>query len=423
VLILLADNALSFRMALQGSAPDRNTTNNNNNEQIVSPTSTTPTVLACGYRQIVAPKSGLTFPTFLVSLDDQHQAEAVWRSKRDFLLLGRVSKLGHHLPKAAMKKLSEPSNFPWKRPGVELPYYANSKSNSKSNNHYHVSMKKSLLQLDQFLQQLAASKDIEIQEAWEKFCRPGDTEGLVPLEEEKVDSETGESSVGDAVCTTATGTTTTSQHQSSRLGQYFCSKENAQQVVRTALDKVEVYLLKKDKSVPLFFLEPSCGHGDIVVALVNELAARKVPPSRVSIHGFDIDPNAIRTCQNLQISSSNNDYSISWTCQNFLDTTIIPKDWQITTQKEKEPVVVCLGGPPYTTGAGSGVDMQRDLPTQFLEHCRNEWNTSVVCFLLPARYRDISANCETYDLASSTFFFQGSTRVTQPSILQCYSLE
>jgi hypothetical protein len=172
----------------------------------------------------------------------------------------------------------------------------------------------------------------------------------------------------------------------------------------------------------IIFVEPSCGKGDIVNNLIYELGTRNIPSSRIFIQGFDIDPNAIRTCQNLQLPSN---YQVSWTCLNFLESKCIHKD------KPAKPLVVCLGGPPYTTGAGSRVEIQRDLPSLFIEHCIREWGASLVCFLLPSRYKDrdnmialpSELHCETFALKSSTFFFQGTIPVTQPSILQCFTVK
>jgi hypothetical protein len=172
---------------------------------------------------------------------------------------------------------------------------------------------------------------------------------------------------------------------------------------------------------PIMFLEPSCGHGDIVTAMIEDLERRKTPPSRVSINGYDIDSNAIRSCQkSLQLSSQ---YQVSWTCQNILDNQSFHED------TPARPLVVCLGGPPFTTGAGSSAEIQRDLTTLFIQHCIKKWSASVVCFLLPSRYRDCTTTlpaefqCETYSLQSSTFFFLGSLPVTQPSSMQCFSLK
>jgi hypothetical protein len=130
------------------------------------------TVLACGYRQIRIPKSGLNFPTFLLSLPNQQTA--VWQSKRDLLLLGRVAS-PRPFPKAAFKKGAGKAS--WRLPNFYLPSFC-----SEPTNHYHVSMKKSLMQLDQFLQSIqlvaaaSGTKAIEVQEAWDIFCRPGDME-------------------------------------------------------------------------------------------------------------------------------------------------------------------------------------------------------------------------------------------------------
>lgn len=358
-------------------------------------------VLACGYREIKSAKSGLTFPAFLVSLplnEADNNVRIVWRSKRDFLLLGRASSLS--LPKAALKKLAE--STPWKRPGTSIPTIE-----GHIENHYHARMKKSLLQLDQFLQGSCRCDDAK--ESWELFCRPGDTEGLVTV----------------SIPELPTNTVTTSQ-KSSRLGQYFCSKENAQKVVHLTLNEVKdlLFIEKKDHRYhnrPLLFLEPSCGHGDIVQELLNQLQQHYTSTSNrnrkrrnVSIHGYDIDPNAIQKCQS--ISSSSNAISIHWTCQNFLESSNTVHD---------EPFVICLGGPPYTTGAGSNENIKRDLPSQFISHCINEFNALVVSFLLPIRYRESLGEIvskgyeqESHELPSSTFFFQGSTAVTQPSIIK-----
>lgn len=366
-------------------------------------------VLACGYRQIQSPKSGLRFPTFLVYLPNQQTA--VWRSKRDFLLLGRLAVSPRPLfPKSALKKLAEKA--PWRLPSFDdsSPLCLGSKTNQ-----YHVSMKKNIQQLNQFIhsiQKLASGENHHVEEAWDLFCRPGDTEGLLPLD-----------SLAKKVKSTAETTTTytiTSQQESCRLGQYFCSTENAQKIVSIVLEMIQP-LIEIEHSM-ITFVEPSCGKGDIVTALIDGLETRNIPSSRVFIQGYDIDPNAIRTCQNLQLPSK---YQVSWTCSNFLESQCINKKMTV------KPLVVCLGGPPYTTGAGSSVEIQRDLPSLFIEHCFNEWGASLVCFLLPSRYKNwdntitlpSELHRETFALQSSTFFFQGTFPVTQPSIIQCLSFK
>lgn len=380
-----------------------------------------PHVLACGYREIQSPKSGLTFPTFLVALPyNDHQPPkscSVWRSKRDFLQLGRALQQEHMLPKAAMKKLAE--RVPWKRPGVVVE----TSNESEQHNNFHPSMKKSVLQLDQFLQaahaQFAAAattttnQNETIMESWQWFSRPKDTEGLVPLDANTM-VETGNRHYANG------SNSAVATIKSSQLGQYFCTHENAILVVCAALNNVGSQILGNE-SVPLVFLEPSCGHGDIVDALVDQLREHNISPNRVTIHACDIDSDAIAVCQKKILSCR--DYKVNWVCQNFLKTP------RAVAADLKGAMTICLGGPPYSAGAGSSASingMQWDLPTRFVQHCLEEWKASIIAFLMPDRYRDTriilgsGVTCKTIELRSSTFFFQGRTAVTQPSILQCY---
>ncbi len=343
-------------------------------------------VLACGYREIRIPKSGATFPAFLCSLPGLR--DPVWRSKRDFLLLNRGSK--HILPKAAFKKLAE--HAPWKRPGEDM---------EGQPDRYHSAMKKSLMLLDQFLQksQRDATEHMESCSAWEKFCLSTDTEDLIDTRQQHDDSSIS----------------ATSKQISSQLGQYFCTPENAMKVVSLALGKLGSQVLNDEKQ-RLLFVEPSCGHGDVLEALVSQLSESNVASNRVAILAFDIDPNAIEKSRERKLSAPI--YSITYVCHDFLGTTR-PSDCQ--GQR-----IVCIGGPPYTTGQGNLSNIQRDLPARFVHHCIEEWGAYVVSFLMPARYRkaiiDVTNRyqCETLELESSTFYFQGETQVTQPSIAQCY---
>lgn len=341
-------------------------------------------VLACGYREIRIPKSGSTFPAFLCSLPGL--ADPVWRSKRDFLLLNRGVK--HTLPKAAFKKLSE--HAPWKRPGFDM---------KDQPDQYHPNMKKSLMLLDQFLQksQQTILEEVEACSAWEQFCRPTDTEDLIDSKEH-----------GDV-------SKFNSQQVSSQLGQYFCTSENAHQVISLALEKLGSRILNDEKQ-QLMFVEPSCGYGDVLEALVSQLSQKNIPSHRISILAFDIDPIAIQKAQQRKLTTSA--YSIIYKCHNFLNST--------RPLESHAEHIICVGGPPYTTGQGNLSDIQRDLPERFVSHCLDEWKSSVVSFLMPVRYRKSGMGvndriqCETVELESSTFYFQGETQVTQPSIIQCY---
>ena len=132
------------------------------------------------------------------------------------------------------------------------------------------------------------------------------------------------------------------------------------------------------------------------------------------------------------------------------DCTPITHEGDTRTGKQ-DILVCCLGGPPYTTGQGSGKAIERDLPEQFVNHCFTEWKATVVSFLLPARYKrgmnklldnrkaaskpqigTILAtegptdrkrkrwSNEIVELEESTFFFRGTIKVTQPSIIQIF---
>lgn len=344
-------------------------------------------ILACGYRKILIPKTAATFPAFLVSFPEH--GNSFWRSKRDFLILARLVKGDLSLPKAAFKKLADRS--PWRAPGGNVAC-------DGSEDNFHVSMKKSLNQMNHFLANVQGKasnrRNKELHQAWDEFSRPENTTGLVSEDEEAHVAKSGRIRDG------------------SRLGQYFCTNENARAVVNVAIQKLNrMDLLSESKSIA--FVEPSCGNGDIVKALVDILAGIDPPIANVTIQGFDIDSHSISRCKGLKFTT----LEVSWSCEDFLDTK---------RQATNDSIVVCVGGPPYSAGAGNAADMKLDLPTKFVKHCVTEWQANVVSFLLPERYRDVALDlpngwgCETVDLSSSTFFFQGDTPVTQPSILQCF---
>ncbi len=467
-----------------------------------------PAVVACGYRRVQIPKSGNTFPALLVAFEAETEGKRgcgssatdnvpkplrfAWRSKKDFLLLARkgVESNEKSLPKAAFKRLvDETTAVPWRRPSEDTKNATEQTrlnniaipdclSNNELPNHYSVRMKKSILQLDTFLQTMEskANESPERQTAWDFFSRDSDTEDLVALETS--------STVHDS---TSSPSSTAALRESSRLGQYFASKENAHKVADYALEKMLAEYRRNpdttDWDEMTVFVEPSCGHGDIIVSLIDSLQRNKrfCPDHEyLWIIGFDIDPAAIEICRKrkefTQICTrtfpgnrhethicKSGDYTIFLECSSFFE--ISPEDCVRRLQQyhhecyvqqlykyktvvfESLPVeglkVCCLGGPPYTTGQGSGGAMKRDLPEKFVDHCYNEWKADVICFLLPDRYREdanISTESaflatkpptpglyhgaddawirETHELEASKFFFRGTTEVTQPSIIK-----
>lgn len=339
-----------------------------------------PRVLCCGYNEWTSPKTENKFPMWLIEFSSSVKH---WRSKKDWLLLFRASSK-RSPPKAVLKKL--PQKAPWKRPEMcDILIFED-----KINN-YSVMMKKSLKDLDRFL--VHSSRDKDMVDAWRIFARSSDT---------------ANTSMNPSISDSALITTTSIQ-TSCRLGQYFCTQENAEQLANLATEYVaDLSYLSPD----ITYLEPSCGHGQIIEALEEKV---KGEIHTKTIIGCDLDDAAIHACRKKFKRPETKTVFISG---DFLKTTKHPS--------ALGAVVVVIGGPPYTSGAGCGNDIKRDLPELFLQHCVNEWSAEFVAFILPERYRknplQAANNYETktYEMASSTFYFQGQREVTQPSIIQCW---
>jgi hypothetical protein len=210
-------------------------------------------VVASGYRQVHIAKTDHSFPAWLIAFpvlsDSSSGAPACisyyWRSKRDFILLSRTiatvlqtspcicstqSKL-RVFPKAAFGKLSD--RAPWRR-----PWSAKQTDNGASalhtimevqQNNYQASMKKPLLQMDQFLHAIhthfcaPVGKDEfdsetmhQLQKAWRDFSRPEDNPEVGLAQQ--------------ASPPTQASFTCTKLPTPQSLGQYFCTRENANKV-------------------------------------------------------------------------------------------------------------------------------------------------------------------------------------------------
>ena len=405
-------------------------------------------VLACGYRQVHIPKSGLSFPAWLVYIrDNESSCRCVWRSKRHFWRLARqmdrlllssssssaaaaaAAPQQQPFPKAAWKKLCDAA--PWKRPDFEahvstmLPKEASSndpRALLDAENQWQPKMTKGLLQLDQYLQRAAALD--EAHDAWHEFVQAPFEGNDDDLNRNQPDDYNIEASrVGNA------------------LGQYFCDPRNARQVVQTALHRLELlHNGSPASSQSLLFVEPSCGYGQIIETLLQQFAAssdevaikNKNGKNNDSFHvrGIDLDAVAIATCQEKFRLHSN----VSLSCCNFLETSV--------GDKEHKTVIV-VGGPPYTAGAGKANDddkssLGRDLPMQFVRHAIQAHAAAVICLLMPARCESVdyvadgwipsfSSSSYRYEYetiplqAPSLFYFQGGGEpVKQPSVIQCF---
>lgn len=359
-----------------------------------------PRIIACGYREIKSSKTSLTFPAWLVQFEDQ---KFWWRSKRDFLLLFRASKRSIPIPKASLQKLANQS--PWKIPNTEISIQ---KIDSKAEiNNYSVQMVKSVQQCNYFIRKLASCcEDERVLKAWQNFSRSSDTDGLL---------DSGSMHNSDNCLPEQVGGQT-SHEEAARLGQYFCSPTTAEKLVQLTTEFCLKRSIFNSKSLhKLTFLEPSCGQGDILWNLLQNLKTNGYDPGCYRVIACDIDHNAIQSCQEYAMQ---NKYVVNdWLRSDFLATK---------NDADYSGHVVVLGGPPYTSGAGSGKNMERNLPDLFFKHCVETWNAVFVAFILPKRYHCNPINTEegwrveTHRLESSSFFFQGNQKITQPSIIQCY---
>lgn len=223
-------------------------------------------IIACGQRQIKSRKSGLTFPSFLIAFKDKSDRHQIfrWRSKKDFLLLNRAiacnsSSKGEEegtsrnnakcfFPKSAYTNLcKEAISEPWVRPLKGMPEFS-----TRSNDIFRMisatadspqlggdkklegvgfkaKMKKSLLQLDQFLQyvQNEARDDVRnanrkiLENAWDYFCRDEDSEDVVGHTNNQIDMQS---------TINADFTQENNERLAAKCGQYFASDCNAQKV-------------------------------------------------------------------------------------------------------------------------------------------------------------------------------------------------
>ena len=179
----------------------------------------------------------------------------------------------------------------------------------------------------------------------------------------------------------------------------------------------------------LFFIEPSCGDGKILLEL---LKSQSPVLNNARIVGYDIDSSAIdRSIQNfsgLELSA-NVKYTPTVRCSNFLTVSRQNLLQDLNASDESNCVGVVLGGPPYTP---------KDLPGQFILHSIQKLHAEIVVFILPARCEKDAVRIQEIlnrdaedgkrwqfvneELANINFDFEGSS-VIQPSILQYWYLD
>lgn len=315
-----------------------------------------PCILECGYEEVWIEKSGRSFPAWKVAFE----TGAWWRSKFDFLLLSRQSSVP--LPKAAFHKLAQES--PWQRPDTHQV--------ERDINHWKPHMKKSLFVLDQYLLTMQRNHP----QAWSQFCRPCDAENL--CKEDRVD-----------------------HNQSKQWGQYFSSKDNAQKLVEVLMETLDTQNID-------WVIEPSCGHGTILQALIEENENQEM---KWKIMGIDIDQKVVSHCREQHALNPRMKH-IHWEVADFLNSR--KSDFGIN---ESEQCAV-IGNPPFHQAR------------QFVQHAMTEYNARVVVFIMPKRCcsgdddcgYDADYECKNIQMKSCDFHFQGNTSQTikQPSSIQCF---
>jgi hypothetical protein len=267
-------------------------------------------------------------------------------------------------------------------------------------------------------QQQQQCKVCAVRVAWREFCRSCDTDNLMdqaaatgaasnsPISTRP--SVTHHYATATTAATAAASTTSISTAMTGNaLGQYFCHPANAQQLVRVCLEKIQQQLLLQQTTTTttttqFLFIEPSCGHGQVLGALLDELDLRQsllassstttttaaesahrllqqLDLKQCSFVGMDIDPAAIAHCRdrfsqryhNYHCSddddNNNNNIQpdINWMTVDFLQSqrasvmdTRLQVDGTRRTSSETDDnnnmMVIVLGGPPYSSGAGHG---------------------------------------------------------------------
>ena len=206
------------------------------------------------------------------------------------------------------------------------------------------------------------------------------------------------------------------------------------QVATEAITHYEKHAQVAKNCVPVF-VEPSCGDGRILLELLNMLSTTE-NMNPFFILAYDIDENVTIQCRdNLSKAKVPPQLlGMEIVCSNFLELSSDALASQVLPKTKCLHLhLVFLGNPPYTSGAGSGKDIKRNLPLEFINHCI-ELGAEFVTFVVPERSAKTVEdtrqsilrknqqlwNCHAHMLDNSLFYFQGQA-ITQPSIIQCWS--
>ncbi|KAE8889500.1 hypothetical protein PF005_g259 [Phytophthora fragariae] len=150
------------------------------------------------------------------------------------------------------------------------------------------------------------------------------------------------------------------------LQQYFTSAELVDLVVQRVLAQ-----LQPQQQTNVVWLEPSCGDGRFLTALLQAGATHVV--------GYEIDdklhPRAQRNVQQAA-AAANKDGSEEARAQISLGDFLAS-----TSSVPADKFVVAIGNPPFGAKGGDG----SDLVHHFFRHAAREWRARVIAFIVPER--------------------------------------
>lgn len=395
-------------------------------------------IVACGQKRFLSPKSNLSFPAFLIRFQYKEEENGKryyyqWRSKRDFLNLKRRQSSSSaqeerknkvNFPKSSFAKLTDDatSNEPWVVPLTgdllrdrdiickqlgNTSWFQNHENFSIWNGNYRPHMKKSIKRLEDFMNDCAS-----MCESWFEFSRKEDSKGIISFDCQQT-SQDSQNKISSAA----------------RLGQYYTNEPNCKKIVQEAV--AFYHKIQQDRNGFVVFVEPSCGDGRIVLQLFKSL--QSISACNFLILAYDVDEGAVVDCrENVSKLPILDEGQIVVSCCDFLKLSRHDLTNTIHEHFNEDSRLIVLGNPPYSSGVGSGKDIQRDLPKKFIIHGIRV-GAEFISFLVPKRYNNEigsmirliveecneSWTCESHNLDDSQFEF-GTNLFCQPSLLQCW---
>eukprot|EP01036_Dinobryon_divergens_P031087 gene31087-40429_t len=162
-----------------------------------------------------------------------------------------------------------------------------------------------------------------------------------------------------------------------KLQQYFSSERNV-------LALMQLLLKYSDQFDQLIIVEPSCGDGRIIRAIISNPSLHPV-----RIVGVDIDPTMEELVMNGTGSFRSSESSMHFLCTDFLQTHSLSVRADFC---DEDTTVVVIGNPPFANSAKeedsddeSVEEQSGDYPQLFLLHSAVTLDADLIVFLLPHR--------------------------------------